>query len=123
MGAAIQLAVTLATVDCGQCGGTYAINERFRDKKREDGGGWTCPYCKCSWGFFGETPAQKNARLLKEEQERHQRTLAQKNEAEAERDRLARRMRRVKHGVCPCCKRSFKALQRHMATKHPEFTP
>lgn len=30
---------------------------------------------------------------------------------------------RAKAGVCPCCNRSFVELARHMASKHPEFTP
>ena len=38
------------------------------------------------------------------------------NDSDAERE-----LQRVEHGVCPCCKRSFSALARHMATKHPEY--
>lgn len=118
MSVAIAVTVELTQFSCGECGGTYAINERYRQQKHDKGGGWTCPYCKCNWGYFGETEAQKNARLLKEERERHQRTLALKNEVEAERDRLKRR---VAHGTCPCCKRTFRQLARHMQAKHPGF--
>lgn len=28
---------------------------------------------------------------------------------------------RIHNGVCPCCKRSFSDLRRHMASKHPTF--
>jgi hypothetical protein len=35
--------------------------------------------------------------------------------------RLRALKQRVKNGVCPCCHRSFVQLQRHIATKHPEF--
>jgi hypothetical protein len=28
---------------------------------------------------------------------------------------------RIKHGVCPCCNRTFLNLQRHMTTQHPSF--
>lgn len=30
-------------------------------------------------------------------------------------------MNRVKNGVCPCCNRTFKDLQSHFKTKHPEL--
>lgn len=29
---------------------------------------------------------------------------------------------RIAKGVCPCCSRTFLDLQRHMQTKHPDFT-
>jgi hypothetical protein len=28
---------------------------------------------------------------------------------------------RAKHGVCPCCHRTFKQLAAHMQSKHPDF--
>lgn len=34
---------------------------------------------------------------------------------------LTRIRNRVAAGVCPCCRRNFKDLHRHMAGKHPEF--
>lgn len=40
--------------------------------------------------------------------------------AHAEAERLATR---ANHGVCPCCKRTFSQLARHMKTKHPDFKP
>jgi hypothetical protein len=40
-------------------------------------------------------------------------------EKEARRRRLLEK--RVKNGVCPCCKRSFKALAAHMKSKHPDY--
>ena len=29
--------------------------------------------------------------------------------------------RRVAHGVCPCCNRTFKQLARHMKSQHPNY--
>jgi len=34
---------------------------------------------------------------------------------------LTRMTNRIAFGVCPCCHRHFDNLQRHIATKHPEF--
>lgn len=35
-----------------------------------------------------------------------------------QRQELERELNRVRKGVCPKCNRSFKALERHMKTKH-----
>lgn len=37
------------------------------------------------------------------------------------RGRLKATKERIANGVCPCCKRSFENLRRHMATKHPHY--
>ena len=34
---------------------------------------------------------------------------------------VTRIKRRIQHGVCPCCTRSFRDLQLHMDQKHPEY--
>ena len=125
MGAVVALAVSFEQINCGECGGSYALIERYVEQKREKKGGWHCPYCQVSWGYFGKSEADRLKEALKAEQERHQRTLALKNEAEAEAKKLAasavRLKRRVSNGVCPCCKRTFKQLARHMECKHPDY--
>lgn len=124
--------IALTSINCGECGGTYAINERFRQQKHDNGGGWNCPYCKCSWGYFGKTEAQKLKEQLAEEQRR--RVFAQENAAaeRAAREQTERRLsatkgaktrivNRIKNGVCPCCNRTFINLGQHMANQHPDF--
>jgi hypothetical protein len=34
---------------------------------------------------------------------------------------LTRTKKRAASGVCPCCRRSFKQLRRHMQNKHPVY--
>jgi len=36
----------------------------------------------------------------------------------SEREQYARLEKRIQHGVCPYCKRTFANIQRHMACKH-----
>lgn len=121
----------LTTINCGQCGGTYAIQERYRQEKKEAGGSWNCPYCKIGWGFGGG----ENARLKKQLEKERQRTILERQQhdqtrAELEHTELRRRAaqgqttrikNRVANGVCPCCNRSFKDLAAHMKTQHPDF--
>jgi hypothetical protein len=111
--------ITLTKVDCGTCGGTYAINERYREKKREQGGFWHCPYCECAWGYA----ASENQKLKKELEQQAAELRAAKCEALSAnllKEEAQKKLRRVDKGVCPCCKRSFTDLRRHMETKHPK---
>lgn len=129
---AISVDVDLSTINCGCCGGTYAINERYRKKKAQDGGGWTCPYCKSDWGYFDNNENSTLKKKLAKEEER--RKWAEQNAAErlaelgtAERKLAAQKgvttklKNRAKAGVCPCCNRTFKQLAAHMKNKHPDF--
>lgn len=57
-------------------------------------------------------------RKVAEEQAEHQ-----KRRANGYKGHATKITKRAKAGVCPCCNRSFENLRRHMATKHPTFTP
>src|SRR5437660_5572066 len=98
MGLPLAVTVDLTQITCGDCGGTYAIAERYREQCQEHARLWHCPYCQTWWGYPGKTAEEK-------ERERHQATLARLNETAAERDQLARKLQRVQRGVCPHCKR------------------
>jgi hypothetical protein len=118
--------VQLTTINCGSCGGTYAINERYRLQRQEQGGYWHCPYCECSWGYS----VSENTKLKKQMEDKERELRAAKCEvlnAQAEtyteraaKELVQRKLKRVNRGVCHCCQRSFQNLQRHMATKHPK---
>jgi len=69
-------------------------------------------------------------RLKQREAYLEDRIKAANEQAEKERRRAngykghaTRISKRVKAGVCPCCNRHFAALEAHMKTKHPHFTP
>ncbi len=79
-------------------------------------------------------PGKSDLELLREERDKSdaaKRWAEQRLETErAERARLTRERNaargvvtriknRVQHGVCPHCNRTFAALARHMASKHP----
>lgn len=123
----------LTVIDCGECGGSYAISEPYREKKQETGGFWTCPYCKCGWGYSEDKTdlakakeAQRKAeqsrdyawQAAREEREKHGHTERRRRAEKAAKTRLKNR---VGKGVCPCCNRHFVNLQRHIEGQHPEF--
>lgn len=120
--------VELTTINCGVCGGTYAINERYRRHKYENNGSWTCPYCKTGWGYEGSgmreelAKAKRRAEYAEAEAARQRERVerAERSHA-ATRGHLTRVKKRVAAGSCPCCKRNFQNLARHMKNQHPEY--
>ena len=115
--------VGMQEVNCGECGGSYAINLLYYDQCRANSRSWTCPYCKVGWGFSNQ---KTRAQRLEEELrwERQKKDLAQQsaNEANARARRVEKQHRtmrtRVFNGVCPCCNRTFQNLMSHMKTQH-----
>lgn len=51
---------------------------------------------------------------------RAQKTRAER-ELSAQKGQVTKIKNRISHGVCPCCKRTFSQLARHMKMKHPDF--
>lgn len=113
--------VQLVTEECCHCGVIFGLTTQLRDERIKDHRGFYCPNGH-SQSFVGETEAEKNARLLREEQARHARTIARLNEEQAAKTKAERKLKRVGRGVCPECNRTFGNLARHMACKHkPEI--
>jgi len=121
------------------CGLPFAMPKRLMDTCQETGQKFFCPLGHTL--SYTESEADKyrsEADKYRREAERLKQKLAQKDdEIRDERERTERERRsaaayrgqvtklqtRVKAGVCPCCTRHFTNVERHMATKHPEFDP
>lgn len=125
---------------CPICGVHYALDKAFDDYRLSGGSGldnkntlgWHCPNGHSL--IYTENEADRLRRerdSLKQQQARYEERLKSANDrAERERNRAngykghaTKITKRAKNGVCPCCNRSFENLKRHMATKHPTFTP
>lgn len=117
--------IQFVTETCCSCGMPFAMTADFQQRRRRDRETFHCP-AGHPQHYTGKTEEQK----VREELERTRSNLeAEKSRALAladQRDQIARahkRMRdRVKNGVCPCCKRTFENMLKHMRTEHPEFT-
>jgi hypothetical protein len=119
--------VNLEHVHCKNCGLSYALPANFLKHRRERGGRWRCPNLLCDWVNVGysETEIERLRKQVEEKDRRiafeaNARRTAEEQLATAEK-RSARLRKRVAAGVCPCCKRTFQQLSRHMKTKHPEY--
>lgn len=131
MAAVLEFVASLESVGpCPTCGVDFAVPPRFLRARREDKRDFHCPNGHTL--SFHESTAERLRRELDAqkkaaEQARYE-TVAARNArdaalARAEKAETAgRRLKqRAAGGACPCCKRSFTNLRRHVATKHPEF--
>jgi hypothetical protein len=119
----------LVTTVCW-CGIAHAVPRELYDHVKQqhtDGDRQTGIYCPLghNWIFSGEGEAEKLAKQLERERKRLAATrdllTHEERSHAATRGHLTRTKKRVAHGVCPCCNRTFKQLAAHMKNKHPEF--
>lgn len=130
MAETITYAGQLTTVTCW-CGMRHAIPSEMRrhqERKHADGDSF---YVYCPLGHThapaGESKAEALERQVLKERERSARIDAEREQAEAaaraHKGHATRLRKRVKAGVCPCCKRTVQQLADHMKSKHPDFKP
>lgn len=117
MALSLAYSVTVESVQCISCGVIFGIPSDLNTQRKRDHKLFYCPNGHSQY-FPGESDVEKAERLLKEEQARHQRTIARENDERVAREKAERKLKRVAKGVCPECKRSFPNLARHMACKH-----
>jgi hypothetical protein len=126
---------------CGQCGVPQAMTEETNVTLRRSSATFYCVHGHQRHYPQGKSETQKLQEQLDEERRKRQRSeqdaayqrdRAREAEEQAKHERArangykghaTRITKRAKAGLCPCCNRSFINMARHMATKHPQFTP
>lgn len=116
----ISFTETLVVTRC-HCGVALAIPQVLEAAARETR---KTIYCPLGHGFvYGATFQEK----LERERKRHEATRdllrAEERSHVATRGHLTRARTRAAAGVCPCCKRHFANVQRHVESQHPGFDP
>lgn len=119
-----QATISLWSLECANCGMTFAVPDKYDDDRREDHRNFHCPS-----GHPNHYPQQSETERLKLAltNERRQREYAEgqrehhRRSAAALKGHATRLRKRAAAGVCPCCTRTFKQLARHMKNKHPEY--
>lgn len=124
MGATAALWVTFCDpFFCCTCGVPVSIPQEIRRQRQENGESYYC----CNGHAM--VTRQSDVQKLKAELAEKERSLAAAKaradmaeaSARAHKGKVTEMKNRIANGVCPCCKRSFQNLRRHMTTKHPEF--
>jgi hypothetical protein len=120
----INAVVEFEVITCGECGIQFGVPPHWVETKRRDHSGFKCPNGHGRM-YPGESDIEKAQRETREAQaqvnnERHLRLVAEKARDQAQ---IAKKKleKRISHGVCACCNRTFENLARHMKSKHPEM--
>ncbi len=132
MARTITITLELEHVTCAACGIAFAMESSFRARRLADHEYFYCPAGHHNY-YSAESDAERLSRELKEARLEIRRMAYREQSAQlaardAERAQKAAEAetRRVKKraaaALCPCCRRSFVQLRRHMETKHPEYS-
>jgi hypothetical protein len=136
----IELAVEFVVLDCPSCGQLFAPTVDFVNRRQQDGALFYCPsghpqLFSASTKEKLEAAEAENTKLKKsleqtrtmlrdvEEwaEEQHRERRAVERSLAGTRGAVTRLKKRVAHGVCPCCRRTFQNLAAHMELLHPEW--
>jgi transposase-like protein len=127
--AAVAVQIKLTMLDCASCGMVFGVTTELEKRRREDGKSFFCPNGHSN--FFVENEldkARKEVKRLQDESERRRQLWRDEQAAHdatlkslaATKGHLTRTKKYIAAGVCPYCHRHFSALERHMASKHPD---
>lgn len=121
----------LSSLLCATCSMLFAIPSRFEKQRRDDHVEFYCPA-----GHSNYYPQKSEAEKLKDDVARLQREreYAEARERDlrvnntnlklknaAQRGVTTRIKNRIHAGVCPCCRRNFVSLGKHMRNQHPNY--
>lgn len=131
MGAVLAFTHYLEATTCCNCGVEFAFPQGLHKSFLKSHAPFYCPNGH-SQHFTGEPDEVELKRQLEHARKalddaRAATVRARKAADDASlsarltRGKLNALKKRVKHGVCPCCQRSFVQLARHMASQHPEY--
>ena len=131
MSTILQYTGRLVIETCCNCAMSFAVPEDFRARRLNDHATFYCPVGHRQY-YYGKSVAEKLRDELAREKHRaeqaradaiHQRERRESAErsSRAYRGVATRIKKRIKHGVCPCCNRTFANVAAHIETKHPHF--
>lgn len=107
---------------CVACGVRFGLPPGYIEDRRGDKKDFFCPNGhKMSFGENETDRLRRERDILKQRIAQKDDEVAEaKRQAASAKGQLTKLTKRVAHGVCPCCNRTFANLARHMATKHTE---
>jgi hypothetical protein len=116
---------------CIKCGVMFALTEAYDRELRKNHHYFYCPnghqqyYSGKNDAEQAQARADESARAaerLRQQLKRREEDLqSERRRHSATKGQLTKTKRRIAHGVCPCCTRSFANVERHMANKHPDY--
>lgn len=124
-----NIAETFYVVNCYRCSVNFGVpSQLYRRAVTDAKGSLYCPACRCgmSWQESDDKIRikqleQKLQWEADQSQRRKKHLEATQNSLRATKGVVTKLKKRTACGVCPCCKRQFQNLRRHMKTKHPKY--
>lgn len=129
--------LTLVEVECGNCITHFAIDDTLQQRCLETGRKFYCPNGHANYYQDDELSRLREEReKLKQEADNARKRMAwaerqandlndalveTKKQYAATKGQLTKTRKRIAHGVCPCCNRTFANVARHVTSKHPDF--
>jgi hypothetical protein len=115
--------IVLVETDCAVCDVVFAVPTSLQTTLKQTGERFFCPRGHgLSYADNEVTQLRKQVDGLRTKlvhaEDQRQATVRELQQARADADR---QRKRVAAGVCPCCKRTFANVARHMKGQHPEF--
>ena len=120
---AFQKLINFNSLSCSQCGIWFALDQEKYRRCKENGEDF---YCSNGHVLIFTTNEVSKLKKRLEWAEKN-RDNANNRAGRAERSNTAlkgvitRTKKRIGAGTCPCCKRTFQQLSRHMNNKHPNY--
>lgn len=124
MSAVLNVQTQLKAVNCYSCGTTFGMDSQFYADRLRDHRNFYCPNGH-QQHFIGKSEEDRLREHLEKERSRaefyRREAETQRRSKSAIKGQLTKTKNRIANGVCPCCKRSFADLHRHMTSKHPDY--
>lgn len=126
MAAPLYVTVTLESETCCKCGIVFGIESRHRAelRRKTTKASFFCPNGH-EQHYVGETEADRLRRELAWAERQRDNARAElrmtANSLRVVKGHKTRLKKRIAAGVCPCCRRSFENVARHMKSKHPDY--
>ena len=126
----IDIHTEFTSLHCCNCHIPFAVPEKIRQRWKNEGKTFYCPNGHPqSYSESTVDKLKKQNETLKRQkdftesclQDACKREKKLGNKLRGEKAAKTRIKNRIKNGVCPCCNRTFKNLQRHMTTQHKDY--
>lgn len=131
----IQRSEQFVTEACCRCGVVFAVSADLQAHWRRSQESFYCPNGHSQAYVEDEVTRvkremQKQIDAARVEAENAKRDIEwwrvhnneKRRQLSAAKGQMTKLKKRIGHGVCPCCHRTFKQLAAHMSHMHPEFT-
>ena len=114
----------LIMVECSECHMDFGVTPEFDEAKRNSHKTFYCPSGHRLF-FPGRSDKEELQNELNFQKSRNAHLSEQndhyKRSSASYKGKLNRTKKRISNGVCPCCNRHFKNVERHITTQHPNY--